>query len=91
MTKTFYKLDCANVTAVLTVFMLNSEGIGLTEDELVKQSGLEENDVLKQVALLEYEEFVRSFICQEGSAGPYARRYKLVSDVTVKLEVSRPA
>ncbi|MBI1866367.1 MAG: hypothetical protein HY005_00240 [Candidatus Staskawiczbacteria bacterium] len=62
----------------------------MTEEQIKKDSGLGEN-ALGEVAKLEKDGFVRSFICQEGTCGPYARRYKLVEGIEIKLEISRPA
>ena len=65
-------------------------GIGLTEEELVNKSGLDKDDALSEISWLEMDGFVCSFICQEGTAGPFARRYKLDRRVEVKLEINKP-
>lgn len=78
-----------NVMPVLAALVRKRQSIGLTEDDLT--SGLSRDETLSEVAELERGGFVRSFLCQEGTSGPYARRYKLVDGIDIKLEVSRPA
>jgi len=58
---------------------------------LVEASGLGADDTLCQVARLEREGFVRSFLCQEGTAGPFARRYRLTDGVEIEVKATRPA
>lgn len=79
-----------NVMPVLAALVRNRRSIGLTEDDLTKGSGLARDEALFEVAKLEKDGFVRSFLCQEGTAGPFARRYKLVDSIEIKLEISRP-
>lgn len=83
-----YEID---VMPVLAALIRGKASIGLTEEELTKGSGLAKDDALREVAKLEKDGFIRSFLCQEGTAGPYARRYKLTDGTEIKLEISRPA
>lgn len=80
-----------DVLPVLAAFVRGKGSIGLTEGEITKESGLTMEKALYEVAKLEREGFVRSFLCQEGTSGPYARRYKLADGIELKLEISRPA
>lgn len=80
-----------NVMPVLAALVRKRRSIGLTEDDLTKESGLPRDEALAEVKKLEESGFVRSFLCQEGTAGPYTRRYKLVDGIEIKLEVNRPA
>jgi len=93
ITKVFDRLMHGNsikTMRILTVFLGIRGGIGLTEEELVNKSGLDKDDALSEISWLEMDGFVCSFICQEGTAGPFARRYKLDRRVEVKLEINKP-
>lgn len=80
----------ANFVLVLVALMKNRDNIGLTEPEVVKQSALCDNEALAALAQIEREGYVRSFICQMGTSGPYARRYKLLDNISIKIEISLP-
>ncbi|MDP3882708.1 MAG: hypothetical protein Q8Q48_01495 [Candidatus Staskawiczbacteria bacterium] len=79
-----------SVMPLLAVFIRHRHDIGLTEEQLVKESGLG-NDALRVIRELEQDGFVDSFICQEGTCGPYARRYRLIKGLEIELKLSRPA
>jgi len=79
-----------NVMPLFAALIRGRKSIGLTEDDVIKGSGLARDDALGEIAKLEAAGFIRSFLCQEGTAGPYARRYRLPDEVEVKLEVSKP-
>jgi len=81
----------ASAVQVLAAFSRLRGGIGSIQEELVKASGLGTDDALRQLARLEQQGFVRSFLCQEGTAGPFARRYQLVAGIEIELIVVRPA
>ncbi|MEK9177603.1 MAG: hypothetical protein AAB777_00610 [Patescibacteria group bacterium] len=81
----------ANATQVLAVLSCMTKGIGSTQEEAIKASGLEADNALRQLARLEREGFVRSFLCQEGTAGPFARRYRLADGIEIEVKASRPA
>ena len=76
--------------ALLAVFFRRRYDIGVTEEQLTKESGFG-NDALYGLSKLEQEGFVRSLIVQVGTAGPFARYYKLVDGIGLRLELSKPA
>lgn len=79
---------CLEYMALLSALSRAKGGIGLTEEEILKDSGLK-NEGLGALAYLENEGFVSSFICQEGTVGPYARRYRLVKGVSFQLVATK--
>ena len=82
--------DSLRLLPLLAAFIGVRRGIGRTEDELVKESNLSREETLKGVWHLETQGFVRSFINQEGTTGPWARRYKLVDGFKITIELSKP-
>ncbi|MBI3255545.1 MAG: hypothetical protein HYZ63_01090 [Candidatus Andersenbacteria bacterium] len=67
---------------------VDGHGIGMPEADLVKQSGLSDQEALRCLASLEREKIVHSQLNQEGTAGPYARRYRLNGrSATMRLEL----
>ena len=81
----------ANAAQVLAVLSRMRGGIGSTQEELVKASGLGADDASRQLARLEQEQFVYSFLCQVGTAGPFDRRYRLADGIEIEVKATRPA
>lgn len=73
-----------NVIGVLKVAAVG-RAMGVVEDELQKKSGLEQQDFLRQICRLEEAKLVQSFVSQETTAGTYARRYRILPNVMIKI------
>lgn len=73
-----------NVLGVLKVAAVGG-AMGVTEEGLLKQSGLEPQDFLRQVGHLEQAGLIESFVSQVGTSGPWARRYRILPRVEIKI------
>ncbi|MFH1661917.1 MAG: hypothetical protein ABIA02_02380, partial [Candidatus Falkowbacteria bacterium] len=60
--------------------------IGLTEKDVEEKTGLG-NNALGGLYELETKGFIRSFISKEGTAGPFARRYKINDNIEINVSV----
>jgi len=78
------------VMLVLAVLLHHKGGIGATEQVVMDESHAG-NKAVGVLGELERTGYVRSFINQEGTAGPYARRYRLVDGIGVELNISKPS
>ena len=62
---------------------------GLKVDEVMRQTGLDEQEALQTLEELERLKICGPHTCQESTAGPYAIRYRLVEGVEVSVTVTR--
>lgn len=61
---------------------------GVPEEEVLKASGLEAQSFMKTLTYLVRKDVVSHQMCQEGTAGPFAHRYKVEPNAVVTLEIS---
>lgn len=61
---------------------------GVPEEEILKISGLEQQEFLKALRFLLENRLIAHQVNQESTAGPYAHRYKLEQNAVVTLEIS---
>lgn len=63
---------------------------GMTEGSLRDATGLDDQELLKVVHDLLGDRVVTSFVSQEGTAGPFAHRYRLASQPIIVATFSDP-
>lgn len=64
-------------------------GFGLKLDELVKSTGLNDQEVLGHLYGLEKVGAIVQRVCQEGSCGPYSIRFALAEGIEISVVITK--
>ena len=69
---------------LIAIFLkASSHFLGFTTEELIKKCGFSDQEVLSALKRMMERGWVTNAISQEGTSGPYAIRFKLVTGITI--------
>jgi len=74
----------ASLMVLLSVLIRYSRGYAFTEEELMEKTHLNREDVMKWIALLEQEGFIKSSL-EKPSGDQWQRLYSFANDVDIKI------
>lgn len=77
--------EVLKVLGVLLSEARDSRSWGMTEEELIKKTGGDQQETMKSLGALLRQQVIIFHITQEGTAGPYAHRYRLADGIDVAV------
>ena len=77
-----------NYIVILAIFANDQSKFGLTEEE-IKEKSLDKENAMAEVADMEANGYVRSFLSQKNDSGPYVRHYKLKDKIEISVTIRK--